>query len=113
MTNKEKGKQLEIYVAEKLQEVFKENPPIRPTKASGGGSRNTEIGDILSQNVFTECKSHKGKFFSRRVWERFINSLPFGSKKTPFYVAKIETEVLVMLYFDDLCRLLENKKCMK
>ena len=67
MNSRDKGKQLEEFVAEKLQEIFKENPPIRITKASSGGSHNTELADINSQNLYVECKNHKGKFFSKKV----------------------------------------------
>jgi len=111
MTNKDKGKMLEIFVAEKLQEIFQENPPIRPSKASSGGQRNTELADITSQNVFCECKSHKGKFFSRKVWTKLIDSLPFSTTKIPLYIIKDNIEgVLVMLSFSDFCKLLNERK---
>jgi hypothetical protein len=106
-----KGKMLEIYCAEKLQDIFQENPPIRPTKASSGGLHNTEIADINSQNVFVECKSHKGKWFSKKIWTKLIDSLPFGTNKIPLYVIEHEIEgKLIMLSFADFCKLLGNKK---
>jgi hypothetical protein len=109
-SNKDKGKMLEIFVAERLQEIFQENPSIRPTKASSGGQRNTEIGDCLSQNVFVECKSHKGKWFSKRIWTKLIDSLPFGTIKIPLYVIEHEIEgKLIMLTFADFCKLLKEK----
>jgi len=108
---KTKGQQLEIYVAEKLQEIFKENPPIRVTKASSGGSHNTELADINSSNLFVECKSHKGKFFSRKVWEKLVDSLPFGTTKIPLYIIEDNIEgKLIMLSFSDFIKLLKEKR---
>ncbi|HUS50440.1 MAG TPA: hypothetical protein VMZ91_09765 [Candidatus Paceibacterota bacterium] len=107
----EKGKKLELYVAEMLQEIFLETPPIRPTKASSGGSHNTETADINSQNVFVECKNHNKGWFEKKVWEKLITSIPFGSQKPPMYV--VENFVgnrLIMLNFEDLCRLLKRRK---
>jgi len=110
MDNREKGEQLEIFVAEKLQEIFQENPAIRPTKASSGGSHNTELGDILSKHLYVECKNHKGKFFSKKIWGKLIDSLPFGTLKIPLYVIENEVEgKLIMLTFADFCRLLKEK----
>lgn len=110
-TNRDKGLELEIYVADKLQEVFQENPAIRPTKASSGGSHNTEIADIQSHNVFVECKNHEGKFFDKKIWKHLIDSIPLGSIKIPLYVIKSEEEIFVMLSFNDLCKLLKEKSC--
>jgi len=110
MTNRDKGKQLEEFVCEKLQEIFQENPPIRPTKASSGGQRNTEIGDCLSKNVYSECKNHKGKFFSKKVWQDLLNQVPLNSTKIPLYVIENEIEgKLIMLTFADFCRLFKEK----
>jgi hypothetical protein len=110
MDNREKGKQLEEQVAEELQKIFQENPPIRPTKASSGGSHNTELADISSQKVYVECKNHKGKFFSKQVWSKLIDSIPLNSTKVPLYVIENEIEgILVCLTFNDLCRLLKDK----
>jgi hypothetical protein len=111
MTNKDKGKMLEVYIAEKLQELFQENPPIRPTKASSGGSHNTEIADIQSQSLFVECKAHEGKWFSRKIWSKLIDSLPFGTAKIPLYVTEDKIEgTLIMMSFADFCKLLKDKK---
>jgi len=111
MTNREKGKQLEEFVCEKLQEIFQENPPIRPTKASSGGQRNTEIGDILSKDFFIECKNHKGKFFSKKVWQDLLNQVPLNSTKIPLYIIENEVEgKLVCLTFNDFCKLLKDRK---
>jgi len=111
MTNKDKGKQLELLVADRLQEIFQENPPVRCSKASSGGQRNTELADITSQNVFCECKSHKGKWFSKKVWEELIDSLPFSTTKIPLYVIEHEVEgKLIMLSFADFCKLLKEKR---
>ena len=111
MDNRDKGKSLELFVAEKLQEIFQENPPIRPTKASSGGSHNTELGDCLSQNVYIECKNHKGKFFSKKVWQDLLNQVPLNSTKIPLYIIENEVEgKLVCLTFADFCRLFKEKK---
>lgn len=109
MNNKDKGRQLEIFVAEALQEILQENPPIRPTKASSGGARNTEIGDILSTRFYVECKSHKGKWFKQKTWTNLLNSLPFNTQKIPLYIIEHEIEGrLVCLSFADFCRLLKK-----
>lgn len=106
-----KGKMLEIFVAEKLQDIFQENPPIRPTKASSGGSHNTEIADINSQNIFVECKNQEGNWFSKKVWSKLIDSLPFGTIKIPLYVIEHEIEgKLIMLSFNDFINLLKKIK---
>ncbi len=111
MNNSDKGKQLELLVAEQLQEIFQENPPIRVTKASSGGSHNTEIGDCLSQNVVVECKNNKNNWFKLKIWQKLLNSLSFGTQKIPLYIIKHEVEgVLIMLTFSDFCRLLKEKK---
>jgi hypothetical protein len=110
MTNKDKGLKLELMVASKLQEIFQETPPIRPTKASSGGSHNTEIADIQSQNIFVECKND-GNWFRRKIWAKLINALPFGTTKFPMYVINDPIEgMLIMLSFNDFCRLLERKR---
>lgn len=109
MDNKEKGKQLELFVAEKLKEITGDFT-IRPTKASSGGSHNTEIGDIMSKDFFVECKNHKGKFFSKKVWQKFINDVPLNSTKIPLYIIENEIEgKLVCLTFADFCRLFKGK----
>jgi len=110
MNSHDKGKALEILTAEMLQEIFQENPPIRPSKASSGGQRNSELADITSSNIFCECKND-GNWFRKKVWSKLLNSLSFGTTKTPIYVIKDEIEgVLVMLSFADFCRLLKEKR---
>jgi hypothetical protein len=110
MTNKDKGKKLEEFVAQKLKEIT-EDQTIRPTKASSGGARNTEIGDVLSKDFYIECKNHKGKFFSKKVWTKLIDSVPLNSTKVPLYIIENEIEgVLVCLTFADFCRLFNEKK---
>ena len=109
MDNREKGKQLELFVAEKLKEITGDFT-IRPTKASSGGSHNTEIGDIMSKDFYIECKNHKGKFFSKRVWQSFLNKVPLNSTKIPLYIIENEVEgKLVCLTFNDFCRLFKGK----
>jgi hypothetical protein len=110
LSNQDKGKKLELIIAERLQEIFKENPPIRVTRASSGGSHNTELADINSQNVYVECKNQKGKFFSKKVWQKLLNQIPLNSTKVPLYIINDEVEgKLVMLTFNDLCRLLKER----
>ena len=110
MDNREKGKQLELFVAEKLKEITGDFT-IRPTKASSGGSHNTEIGDIMSKDFYIECKNHKGKFFSKKVWQDLLNQVPLNSTKIPLYIIENEIEgKLVCLTFADFCRLFKEKK---
>jgi hypothetical protein len=107
----DKGKELEIFVAEKLQEIFQENPAIRPTKASSGGSHNTEVGDILSKKFYVECKNNQNNWFRKRIWQKLLNSLSFGSLKIPLYIIEDEIEgKLIMLTFADFCRILKEKE---
>jgi len=108
MNTNDKGKKLELMVADLLSQTLKD-PTIRPTKASSGGQRNTEIGDILSKDFFIECKNHKGKFFNKKVWIKLIDSIPLNSTKIPLYVIEHEVEgKLVCLTFADFCRLLKE-----
>ena len=110
MDNREKGKQLELFVAEKLKELTGDFT-IRPTKASSGGSHNCELGDIMSKDFFVECKNHKGKFFSKKVWQDLLNQVPLNSTKIPLYIIENEVEgKLVCLTFADFIRLLKEKK---
>jgi len=110
MNTHDKGKQLELRSAEQLQEIFQENPPIIPTKASSGGSHNTEIGDLKSVILFGEIKND-GNWFKLKVWQKLLNSIPFGSKKIPIYIQNHKIEgVMVCLTFADFCRLLKMMK---
>lgn len=110
MNNHEKGKILEDFCAERLQEIFLESPAIRATKASSAGAHNTEVGDILSSNVFVECKNNAEGWFHKSIWQKLLNSLPFGSSKIPLYVIRDEIEGdLIMLTLNDFCRLLKER----
>jgi len=110
MNTYDKGKELDIFVANQLQEIFKETPPIRPSKASSGGLHNTEIGDITSYNLFVEDKNDDN-WFKIKVWQKLLNSIPFGSSKKVLYVIKHPIEgIMVCLTFSDLCRLLKEKR---
>lgn len=105
-TKREKGLELEKYVAEKLREVTKDNT-IRITKASSGGTRNTEIADILSKDYFIECKNNEKATISLKVWDKLINSIPMNNLKTPLYIIQRPTkEKLITLRFEDFLRLL-------
>lgn len=108
MTSREKGEKFEAFIAQTLQEVLRENPPIRPTKASSGGARNTEIGDIQSKRFFVEAKAHDGKFFNKRVWKKLKDSLPMSSAKVPLYIIQQEKENLVALNYDDFLDILRG-----
>ena len=108
-TPREKGKQLETFIASELQDIFQEMPPIRPTKASSGGLRNTEIGDINSENVFVEAKNHETASISLRVWDKLVNSIPMNNVKIPLYIVKRPTgEILITLRFNDFCKFLKK-----
>ena len=110
MNNYDKGRDLDKYVADCLQEIFEENPPIRLSKASSGGQRNTEIGDITSQNIYVENKND-GNWFKIKTWQKLLNSIPFGSKKIPLYIQNHKIEgIMICLTFNDFCRLLKKEK---
>ena len=109
MSKKRKGNLLEIYITQELKEAI-EDKNIRPTKASSGGSHNTEIGDILSKDYYIECKNHKKASISLKTWDKLINSIPMNSLKIPLYIIKRPTnEILVTLYFNDFCKILKDK----
>lgn len=104
MNTHKKGIKLENFIAEKLQQIFKENPPIRRTKASSGGMRNSEIGDILCKDFYIEAKNHEAATISLKVWDKLINSIPMNSDKDPLYIIQRPTgEILITLKFDDFC----------
>lgn len=107
---KSKGQKLEIFVAERFKEILKDSS-IRPTKASSGGVRNTESGDVLNSKFEIECKNwnEKNIFFSLEVWNKLCNSLPLGSTKIPLYIIEHqEKERFVLLTLEDFLRILEN-----
>ena len=110
LDNKDKGTKLEFFVSEKLKEVLQDEF-IRPTKASGGGQRNSEIGDILSKDFFVECKNNKNNWFRKSIWTKLINSLPMGTLKIPLYIIEDDIEgKLIMLSFSDFIKLLKEKR---
>ena len=108
-TKRNKGKSLEIFVATKFADAMGDFS-IRPTKASSGGSHNTEIGDVLSKDFFIECKNNKNNWFRKSIWNKLLNSLPLGTIKIPLYITKDEVAgILVMLTFEDFCKLIKEK----
>lgn len=104
-----KGKSLEIFIAHCLREVTGDKS-IRPTKASSGGSHNTELADILSKDYYIECKNHEKATISLKTWDKLVNSIPMNSMKIPLYIIQRPTkEILVTLGFEDFCRILGEK----
>jgi len=100
-TSRGKGKQFEEQIAFKFKCITGEES-IRPTKASSGGVRNTEIGDILTTDFFIECKNHEAASISLRVWDKLINSIPMNSAKIPLYIIRRPTgEQLITLKLED------------
>jgi hypothetical protein len=112
MTNKEKGNQLEQIVSVKFRNALKDDT-IRPTKASGGGSHNTECGDIYNNSdLIIECKNLNDKsdniIFDMKVWNKLLNELSLGSTKKAIYIKQHNGEIYCMLSLNDLCRLMEK-----
>lgn len=108
-TPRERGKQLENWVAFYLRQVLKD-PSIRPTRASGGGQRNTELGDINNKRFVIECKNWTKKTisFSMQVWQKLVAEIPMNSQKIPMYVIEHEHEKFAILRFVDLCEILTD-----
>jgi hypothetical protein len=114
MTNKEKGDQLEGIVASKLKDALND-PSIRKTRASGGGQRNTEQGDIYNNSdLIIECKNKEDKskniIFDMKVWNKLLNELSLGSMKKAIYIKKYKGEIFCMLTLEDLIRLIKERK---
>jgi len=114
MTNKEKGTKLEQIVATKFKESLKDSS-IRATKASGGGQRNTEQGDIYNNSdLIIECKNLNDKseniIFDMKVWNKLLNELSLGSTKKAIYIKQHNGEIYCMLTLSDLCRLIKEKR---
>ena len=80
---REKGKLLELWVAEKLQEIG--DLRARPSRGSGNA---TEVGDVYSNYFFIECKSRNAKniVMPMQVIEHLKNQIPINSDRIPFYV---------------------------
>jgi len=110
MNSRDKGYKFEQYIAAILQEILDDNS-IRPTKASSGGARNTEIGDILCKEFFIEAKNHEAASISLRVWDKLINSIPMNSVKIPLYIIQRPTgEQLITLKFADFLVFLKGSQ---
>jgi hypothetical protein len=106
MNSRKKGKQFEEHIALRLKCVTGDES-IRPTKASSGGVRNTEIGDILCKDFFIEAKNHTKATVSLKVWDKLLNSIPMNSAKIPLYIIKRPNgEELITLKFDDFLKFL-------
>lgn len=83
-----KPTKLELYVADCLKKIL-DDPNIRPTKNSGGGQRNTEIGDILNKHFAIECKEskiQKNIIIHRQVWNKIKGEIPFEVFKIPILI---------------------------
>ena len=110
---KSKGQQLEIFVADTLKKVFPNDKSIRPTKASSGGVRNTERGDIYnSSGLIIECKNwdKKNISFSLDVWNKLISQTRLGTEEVPLYIIKHPNgEIFTLLTFNDWCKLLRER----
>jgi hypothetical protein len=114
MTNKEKGTKLEQIVSAKLRDALRDYS-IRPSKASGGGSHNSEQGDIYNlSDLIIECKNLNDKseniIFDMKVWNKLLNELSLGSTKKAIYIKQHNGEIFCMLTLDDLCRLIKDDK---
>jgi len=106
-TNREKGKQLEFAVAQRLQIAFNDRA-IRPTKASGA---STELGDIKNSFLLIECKKRNTESvtINHAVWKHLIRQLPINSKRIPLLVLENkEGRQWAVMDLNDLQRLLEK-----
>ena len=76
----QKNNELELYIAEKIKPI---DPWARPTKASGA---STEIGDVLNDSFYAECKLRNTKNITidRKVWIDFLSKLA-NPQKFPIY----------------------------
>ena len=107
-TPREKGKQFEESIACILRHLTGDKT-IRPTKASSGGVRNTEIGDIVCKEFFVEAKNHEDATISLRVWDKLINSIPMNNMKIPLYIIKRPSgEQLITLRLEDFYGLVKD-----
>lgn len=84
MNSRDKGKSLEIYVADRLADILKDTT-IRPTKASGA---STQLGDILNSKFIIECKQRTTQDITikEKVWNKLMGELPLGSIRIPLYI---------------------------
>ena len=81
MTNREKGKQLELWVLSQFSED-------KLARLSRGSGNNNDIGDVVTSNYFFECKNWNKDCvtLSMKIWNKLINQLPINTNKIPIYV---------------------------
>jgi len=72
----QKSNSLELYMAEQLRAF---DSKARPTRASGA---STEIGDVLSEQFYVECKMRSTKNISidRKTWLKLMSQRARKSK---------------------------------
>lgn len=78
------GKELEGYVANKLQDLG-----YKYARRSNGSGNKGELGDIAGQDLaIIECKNRNTKniTINEDVWKKLVNSVPDKSKRFPMYV---------------------------
>ena len=110
----DKGKLLELYVASKLESIYKYS---RPTIASG--STPVEKGDIKNPWFLIECKSWSTDSFSIKndVWHKLKGEAAHDSYKDPIYITENKHgNKLASMDLEDWLRLVEElielrKKC--
>lgn len=105
-----KGKnKLEDLVVEYLKEL---DSKARPTKASGGGIRNSEKGDIYNElGLIIECKQRNKEniVIERKVWNKLLNEIPIGQRRIPIIVYQNKyKENFVILSLEDFINLLNG-----
>ena len=81
MTNREKGKQLELWVLSQFSED-------KLARLSRGSGNSNDIGDVVTSNYFFECKNWNKDCvtLSMKTWNHLINQLPINTNKTAIYV---------------------------
>jgi hypothetical protein len=102
-TKRDIGNELENLVVSYLLPIDKK---ARRTKASGG---STEIGDVMSQYFFTECKKwdKENVIIDQKIWQHLLNQLPINSDKTPILVQSSNNrKIFVSLEIKDFFSLL-------
>ena len=111
MYSKEKGKQLEDYVAD---QIVAKGIDSRARRDGASGAGNREKGDIqtsmmiLGQNVGIECKNHKNIHI--KEWWNQTKKLE-SLRREPMLVYKIQgqgmEETLVTMYLDTVLELIK------
>lgn len=102
-TNREKGSELERYIAYKFEPIYKYS---RPTRASG--ATPVEKGDVKNPYFAIECKNWDTKSFSIKndVWEKLEYEAARDSKDPLYVVENSSGHKLAIMGVEDYFNLL-------